>query len=307
MGVDAGGIGGVGVDPKKEGMMMGKSPSGRRDEVDHRTKNDLVVRQSEAVASSTGESFCISRTGRGTPRRRAFTLIELLVVIAIIGILSGLLLPVLARGKEKARQAMCMGNLRQLAMAARLYWDDHEGRAFLYRSHATNGGDVYWFGWIEHGNEGARRFDRTAGALYPYLAGHGVELCPSLNYHLGHFKLKAEGAAYGYGYNVHLSVPASQPPLNTEQIRNPSGVGLFGDAGQVNTFQAPASPSNPMLEEFYYISTNEPTTHFRHRGRANLVFLDSHVEALPPKRGSVDARLPKEIVGRFEEGKLSPF
>ncbi len=57
-----------------------------------------------------------------------FTLVELLVVVAIIGVLAGLLLPVLGGAKTRARNVQCLGNLRQLGILARLHAEDHRGR-----------------------------------------------------------------------------------------------------------------------------------------------------------------------------------
>jgi prepilin-type N-terminal cleavage/methylation domain-containing protein/prepilin-type processing-associated H-X9-DG protein len=235
--------------------------------------------------------------------KRAFTLIELLVVIAVIGILAALLLPSLGRSKVLARKVECSSNLRQLSIATHMYWDDNNGACFRWESGSTNGGRIYWFGWLQDGPEGDRAYDATSGALYSYLRGHDVGICPALSYSLAQFKFKATGAAYGYGYNLFLSAPFTQPPWKIAKVLRPSEVALFADAAQVNDFQAPASKSHPMLEEWYYVDTtiNYPNGHFRHDEKASVVFSDGHVAPEKMVAGSLDSRLPNQFVGRLRE------
>ena len=233
--------------------------------------------------------------------RKGFTLIELLVVIATLALLASMLLPSLSRATQCARATRCLSQLRQLGLATQLYWDDNEGQAFRYRGVATNQGVTYWFGWLGDGEEGHRPFNPSAGALWPYLPSREITLCAAFPRQGSHFKPKAANGAFGYGYNLALSAPENQPCVRPQNASRPSEFVVFADAAQINDFQAPASPDNPMIEEFFYVSSTEPTAHFRHANLAQTLFSDLHTGRERAQPGTMDIRLPQARIGRLRK------
>ncbi len=233
---------------------------------------------------------------------QGFTLIELLVTITIVALLSALTVGSWNFFRGISTRSVCSNNLRQLCAATNLYVADNNGFFPSYLK-AAPGGRMWWFGLETSSGgsaEGSRDLDVTKGPLYPYIDEVGkVEVCGAFNYNSALWKPKFKGASYGYGYNWILGGRIGGMPMHVGTLRSGAGVILYADCGQVNTFQAPASSSNPLIEEFYLINETDNTIHFRHNGRANILFVDGHVESFKPYPGTENTTVRGETTGRI--------
>jgi len=152
-------------------------------------------------------------------RSRAFTLIELLIVIAIIAILAAILFPVFARAREKARQAACLSNLRQVGLATLMYAQDYDEQI----EHTELAGDVnreyYW-----------------GDMLAPYLKNTDILRCPSADVPLQLDQTTKVSLQWTYNYGINDIIAADCTSADDPACRH------IGVAGQVQAaIDSPAS------------------------------------------------------------------
>jgi len=201
-------------------------------------------------------------------RRQAFTLIELLVVIAIIGIIAAILFPVFAKAREKARQIVCVSNLKQLGLAISMYVEDND--EVLPNVTGWFPGDGLTSCWVYYTNydtpPGSTNFDVTKGSIYPYVKNKGVYICPD------DFNGNRNGLSYAMNDCVE-NVPNPFLGLDTGKgiasFEAPSSILLLGEEGAENGW---ASTNDGGLGH----ATDSFTG--RHNDGSSLLFLDYHAK-----------------------------
>lgn len=222
---------------------------------------------------------------RGLQPRRGVTLLELLVVVSVIAILGAILLPGLGQARQESRRAVCLANLHQVGLATEFYLDDNRGAYWrYYRSEAE--GRRWWFGFEADGPGAGqgRPLDKSRAVLAPYLGTHDRLQCPAFPYSGGCYFPKFAARSASYGFNLYLGpVNPRMPTARRDQFAaSTSSVFVFADGAHFDF--------NPGMNEGHYIiherDVRRPSGygHFRHRGRAMVLYMDGH-SAGQPLRG----------------------
>jgi prepilin-type N-terminal cleavage/methylation domain-containing protein/prepilin-type processing-associated H-X9-DG protein len=184
--------------------------------------------------------------------RRGFTLIELLVVIAIIAILAAILFPVFAKAREKARQASCLNNVKQMMVALLGYLQDNDE---MCMPHWNPGGPGYL--WPQF--------------LNPYIKSQQIFTCPSFN------NITWDGgydSGIGYGYNYYCAYRYN--PHTLGQVPRPSEAIVFADNLYYLWYTTYLRALYPA--DANYGNNGSATIKGQHNGGNNYAFYDGHAK-----------------------------
>lgn len=208
-----------------------------------------------------------------TSRHRTFTLIELLVVVAIIAILASLLLPALSRARDKARQASCAGNEKQVITAMLMYADDWGGHSPMTMKVDVEP-DMRWYVTLREYMGGDLSRDPDVMVCPSVLAGWG-RANYSQPYGWGKNRLDQESSD-PWGGGVKLSRLANPQETSAYVEVRPYhdalmdwGNGIYShfNRGLVGRLYEPSGGQDAMIP-------------YMHQSGMNSAFVDGHVEAL---------------------------
>lgn len=245
-------------------------------------------------------------------RSRALSLLEVLVSTGVIALLASILLPAMSGAREKGRLTNCIGILHNAGVAATLYLEENEGTFWPYYADLVSPecGRQWWFGLEPDGPpsnpwQTNRPILKEAGFLSRYLAGAAEDLiCPSFPYPDSRYFPKFSPHTTSYGYNLAaLAVSSGTNPSAThtghirEFVGQTADVFVLADGIHFDRLDFSNSPSSDQtLNEPAYIQWQDPAFfnsnagvqggfgHFRHGGRAAVLFIDGHVGTQPVRR-----------------------
>ena len=219
----------------------------------------------------------------GPKSSRGFTLIELLVVMAIIMTLAGLLFPVFGRARGKARQESCASNIRQCAIALRMYRDEWDDRFPPQDLSVLSG----------LSDPAPRRITgpRTAiwvGQFYQYLRNIPVMRCTDATWGLID---QFNEIPYGLGLNVRLTIcidPSGNLILPVSKIFSESNTIAMADCSALFFGQDADSVMDAAYADAasgtYRAGDIGSEVHIRHDTGSNVAYADCHVGTDPPTR-----------------------